>query len=227
MALVFVLRKSCCWVIKLCLTFCDPMDCSMPGFPVLHYLPEFAQIHIHWVSDAIQLYHPLLSPSSRTLNLSQHQGLFQWVGSSHEVAKVLALQPQHQTFQWTFRVDILLVWLIWSPCCPRDSGESSPAPQFSSTNSWVLSLLYGPTLTSVHDNWKTCAFCLCMRGYTVSRFSLFPVALTLQWDVPLQYAGFSLRWLPLLQNIDCRASRLSSCDPQALEHRFSSCLGQV
>ena len=128
MALVFVLRKCCCWVIKLCLTFCDPMDCSMPGFPVLHYLPELAQIHIHWVSDAIQPSHPLLSPSSPTLNLSQHQGLFQWVGSSHEVAKVVALQPQHQTFQWTFRVDILSVWLIWSPCCPRDSGESSPAP---------------------------------------------------------------------------------------------------
>ena len=64
------------------------MDCSTPGFPVLHYLPEFAQTHVHWVGDAIQSSHPLLSPSPPTFNLSQHQGLFQCVGSSHQVAKV-------------------------------------------------------------------------------------------------------------------------------------------
>ena len=71
-----------CWL-------CNSMDCSMPGFPVLHYLPEFAQTHVHWVSDAIQPSHPLLSPSSSALNLSQHQGLFQWVGSFYQVVKVL------------------------------------------------------------------------------------------------------------------------------------------
>ena len=76
-------------VARLCLTLCNPMNCSTPGFPGLHRLLEFAQTHVHWVSDAIQLSHPLLSPSPPALNLSQHQGLFQWVGSLHQVAKVL------------------------------------------------------------------------------------------------------------------------------------------
>ena len=67
----------CCSVTKSCLTLCDPMNCSIPGLPVLHYLPEFAQTHVHWVSDAIQLSHPLSPPSSFALSLSQHQGLFQ------------------------------------------------------------------------------------------------------------------------------------------------------
>ena len=91
--------------------------------PVLHYLQEFAQVHIHWVSDAIQPSHPLSSPSPPALNLSQHQGLFQWVDSSHEVDKVLEFQLQHQRFQWTLRTDLLLDGLVGSPCSPRDSQE--------------------------------------------------------------------------------------------------------
>ena len=87
-------------------TLCDPMDCSMTGFPVHHQLPELAQIHVHWVGDAVQPSHPLSSPSP-TFNLSWHQGLFQWVSSSHQVAKVLEFQPQHQSFQWIFRTDFL------------------------------------------------------------------------------------------------------------------------
>ena len=75
--------------------FATPMDCSMPGLPVLHHLPELAQTHVHWISDAIQPSHPLLSPSPSAFNLSQHQGLFQWVSSLHQVAKVLAFQFQH------------------------------------------------------------------------------------------------------------------------------------
>ena len=86
------------------MSLCDPMDCSTPGFLILHYHPEFAQTHVHWVYDAIQPSHLLLLPSF-AFNLSQHQGLFQWVGSSHQVAKVLELQ--HQSFQWIFRVDFL------------------------------------------------------------------------------------------------------------------------
>ena len=74
------------------------MDRSTPGLPVLHHLPEFAQTHLHWFNDAIQSSHPLLS-SSLALNLSQHQGLLQTVGSSHQVAEVLELQLQHQSFQ--------------------------------------------------------------------------------------------------------------------------------
>ena len=76
------------------------MDCRTPGFPVLHCLTESVQIQVHWVSDAIQPSHPLSSPSPPALNLSQHQGLFKWVSSLHQVAKVLELSLQHQSFQW-------------------------------------------------------------------------------------------------------------------------------
>ena len=97
----------CCSVTKSFLTLCDPMDCSTPGFPVLHPLPEFTQTHVHWVGDAIQLSHPLSPPSPPPFSLSQHQGIFQWVSSSHQVVKVLELQLQHQFFQWTLRTDLL------------------------------------------------------------------------------------------------------------------------
>ena len=93
----------CCSVANSCLTLCDPMDCSMPALPVLNYFPEFAQTHVHWVSDAIQPSHPLSSPSP-AFSLSQHQGLFHWVRSSHQVANVLEFQLQHQSFQWIFRM---------------------------------------------------------------------------------------------------------------------------
>ena len=119
-------------VAQSCPTLSDPMDCSTPGFPVHHQLPEFTQIHVHRVGDTIQPFHPLSSPFSPTLNLSQHQGLFQWASSSHQVAKVLEFQLQHQSFQWIFRTDFLKDWLIWSPCSPRDSQEFSPTPQFKS-----------------------------------------------------------------------------------------------
>ena len=87
-------------VAQSCPALCDPIDCSTPGLRVLHYLPEFAQTHVHWVGDAIQPSHPFLSSSPPALNLSQHQGLFQQVRSSHQVAKVLEFQFQHQSFQW-------------------------------------------------------------------------------------------------------------------------------
>ena len=94
-------------VAQSCPTLGDPMDCSMPSFPVHHQLPELAQTHIHWVNDAIKLYHPLSAPSPPAFNLSQHQGLFKWVSSSHQVAKVLEFQLQHQSFPWIFRTDFL------------------------------------------------------------------------------------------------------------------------
>ena len=87
-------RFCCCSVAKLCPSLCDPMDCSIPASSVLYYLPEFAQIHVHWVGDAIQPSLLLLPPSPPALILSPRQGLFQWVGSSHPVAKVLELQHQ-------------------------------------------------------------------------------------------------------------------------------------
>ena len=141
-------------VIQSCLTLCDPMDCSTSGFSVHHQLLELAQIHVHRVHDTIQLSHPLSSPSPLAFSFSQHQGLFQWVSSSHQVTKVLELQLQHQSFQWIFRTDFLYDWLLWSPCCLRDSQGSLPGPQFKSINSSAFSLLYGPTFTSVHDHWK-------------------------------------------------------------------------
>ena len=137
-----------------CPTLCDPMDCSMPGLPVHHQHPEFTQTHVHWVSDAIQPSHPLSFPSPPALNLSQHQGLFQWISSSHQVAKVLEFQLQHQSFQWTPRTDLLWDGLVGSPCIPRDSQESSPTLQFKSINSLALTFLYTPALTSIHDHWK-------------------------------------------------------------------------
>ena len=121
----------------LCLTLCSRMNCSMPGFPVFHYLPEFAQTHVHWIGDVIQPSHPLSSPFSLAFSLTQHQGLFQWDSSLHQVAKVLELQLQHQSFQWIFKIDFLKYWLVWS-CCPRDSHEFSPALQFERINSSAL-----------------------------------------------------------------------------------------
>ena len=94
-------------VAQSCPTLCDPMDCSMPGFLVHHQLPELTQTHLHWVTDTIQPSHPLTSPSPPAISLSQHQGLFQWVSSSHQVPKVLEFQLQQQSFQWIFRTYFL------------------------------------------------------------------------------------------------------------------------
>ena len=140
-----------------CLTLCNPMDCSTPGLPVHCQLPEFTQTHGHWVSDAIQPSHPLLSPSP-AFNLFQNQGLLKRISSSYQVAKVLELQFQHQSFQWIFRTDFLQNGLVRSPCSPKDSQESSPTPQFKSINSLMFSFLYTPTLTSIHDYWKNHRF---------------------------------------------------------------------
>ena len=94
-------------VTRSCQTLRDSIDCSTPGLPDHHQLPELAQTHVHWVGDAIQPSHPLSSPSPSAFNLSQHQGLFKWVSSSYQVAKVLEFQLQHQSFQWIFRTDFL------------------------------------------------------------------------------------------------------------------------
>ena len=131
-------------VAQSCLTLCGPMDCSTPGVPVHHQLLEFAQTPVHRVG------HPTISssvvPSPPASNLSQHQGLSQWVSSLHRVAKV-----------WSFSFNI-------SPS-NKYSGlisfrieESSPRPQFKSINSLALRFLYSPTLTSIHDYWKNQSF---------------------------------------------------------------------
>ena len=114
----FLHGRSLCWVkntdvlqfssiTQSCPTLCNPMNHNTPGLPVHHQLPEFTQTHVHRVGDAIQPSHPLSFSSPSAPKPSQHQGLFQWVNSSHEVAKVLEFQLQHQSFQWTPRTDLL------------------------------------------------------------------------------------------------------------------------
>ena len=101
----------------------------------------------------IQPSHPLSSPSPLAFNLSQHQSLFKWVSSLHQVVKVLEFQL-HQCFQWIFKIDFLYDGLVGSPCSPRDSQEPSPTTQFKSITSLALSFLYSLTFTSIHDYWK-------------------------------------------------------------------------
>ena len=110
-----ILPDFCCYcsIAKLCPTLYKPMDCSTPGFPVLHHLPELAQTHVHRVSDAIQPSHPLSPPSPPALSLSQHQGLFQWVGSSHQVAKVLELQLDSSVLPMNIQGWFPLGWTGW------------------------------------------------------------------------------------------------------------------
>ena len=139
-----------------CLILWDPVYCITPGFPVHHQFLELTQIHVPQVGDAIQS--SLSSPSPPAFSLSQHQGLFKWVSSSHQVAKGFEFQLQHQSFQWTLKDWSPLGWTGWiSLQESRDSQESSPTPQFKSINSLGLSFLYSPTLTSIHDYWKTIA----------------------------------------------------------------------
>jgi len=122
----------CCSVTKV---VSDSLDCSTLGFPVLQYLPELAQTHVHWFGDGIQPSHSLLPLCPPDISLFQHQGLFQWVSSLHQVARVLELQLQHQ---WILRADFLWDWLGWSPCCPG-----------ALKSLFLLSLVYGPTLASI------------------------------------------------------------------------------
>ena len=148
----------CCRsVVQSGLTLCDPMDCSMPGFPVLHYFIQFAQTHVHWVGDAIQPSHPLSSPSPPAFNLFQNQGLFQWVDSSHLVAKVVELSASASIFLMNIQD-----WfpLGWTGLILLSKGLS----KFFSNNNiqkhvfLPLSLLYGPALMSVHDYWRNHSF---------------------------------------------------------------------
>ena len=100
-------------VTQSCPTLCDPMNCSMPGLPVHHQLSESTQTHVHWVSDAIQSSHPLSSPSPPALNLSQHQCLFKWISSSHQVAKVLGVSVSKSVLPMNTQDWSLLGWTGW------------------------------------------------------------------------------------------------------------------
>ena len=148
----YICQEEVSWysVAQLCLTLCDPMDCSMPGF--LYFTISRSLLKLMSIESVMPLNHlVLLSPSPLAFSLSQHQGLFQWVsqffasgGQSIEVFQSISVSAS------VLPVNIQ-DWLVWFPCSPRDSQESSPTPQFKSISSSTLSFLYSPTLTSIHD----------------------------------------------------------------------------
>ena len=146
----------CCSVSQSCPTLCDPVDCSMPGLPDPHCLLKFVQVHVHCFVHAIQPSHPLTPSSPSVLNLSQHQGLSQWVVFSYQMTKILeasasaSVLPMSIQGWFPFRLTGLISLL--------SKGLSR---LFSSTSVWkhqFFSALYGPTLTSVHDYWKNHSF---------------------------------------------------------------------
>ena len=146
---VFVYSFSCVWY------FATPY--STPGFPVHYQLPELPQTQVHLVSDAIQPSHPLLSPSFPAFNLSQHQGLFQWASSSHQVAKILELQLQHvlpMSIQGWFPLGLT----GWISLQSKGLSRVFSNTTVKSISSSVLSFLYSPTLTSIHDHWNNHSF---------------------------------------------------------------------
>ena len=153
-----IIKRQFSSVAQSCPTLCDPMNRSMLGLPVHRKHPEFTQTHVHWVSDAIQPSHPLASPFPPAPNPSQLQSLFQWVSSSHEVAKVLEFQLQFQLQHHSLQRMMgwsPSEWTGWISLQSRGlSQESSPTPQFKSINSLALSFLHCPTLTSIHDHRK-------------------------------------------------------------------------
>ena len=137
---------------------CDPMDCSTPGFPIHHQLLDPTQTHVHQVGDAIQPSHPLSSPSPPAFNLSQRQGLFQWLSPSHQVAKVLEFQLQHQSFQWIFQGWFPLGWPNWISLQSKGLSRVFSNTTVQKHHSSPLSFPYSPTLTSVYDYWKNHSF---------------------------------------------------------------------
>ena len=161
------------------------MDCSTPAFPVLLYLLEFAQTHVHWVSDAIQLFHPLLSPFPSAFNLSQHQGLFQWVSSSNQVAKVLEFQLQHQFLPMNTQDWSPLGWTGWISLNREEIGISGNLCQkvqldLIETGTWTMPWVY--TNLFVFSYLET------------SSSSPFQFALS------HTLAGIALTWVQILQN---------------------------
>ena len=145
-------------VAQLCLTLCDPMDCSTPGFPAHHLLPELAQTHVHWVGGAIQPSHPLSSPLPPAFNVSQHQGLFQWISffalggqniGASSLSSVLSMNIQ----------DWVPLWLTgWISLQSKGLSRVFSSTTVQSISSSALSLLYGWTLTFIHDYWKNRSF---------------------------------------------------------------------
>ena len=130
------------------------MSCSTPSVPVQHQHPEPTQTHVHWVGDAIQPSHPLLSLSPPALNLFQHQGLFKWISSSHQVAKLLEFQFQPSVFPMNTQDWSPLGWTGWISLQSKGLSRVFSNTTVQKLNSSVLSFLYSPTHTSIHDYWN-------------------------------------------------------------------------
>ena len=154
------IQKMRCSVSQLCPTFCHPMDCSTPGSSVLHYFPEFAEIQFHWVNDVLQ-------PSCHMLALWLLPSILPQIRVFSNESALSIRWPKYWSFRFSispfnkyqgWNYDFLQSRLVWSSFSPRDSQESSPAPQFKSINSLVLSFLDGPTLTSIRDYRKSNSF---------------------------------------------------------------------
>ena len=152
----------CCSVAQFHVTLCDPMDCSMPGFPVLHYLPEFVQTHVHWVSDAIPTISSSVAPCPlvllpsifSTIRVFSNESALCIRGLNIGATASASILPMNIQDWFPLGLTVLISFRIdWFEllAVPMDSQESSPAPQFKSINSLVLSLPYGSTFTSIND----------------------------------------------------------------------------
>ena len=154
-----IMEYCSCSVAQLSPTLCNPMDCSLSGYPVLHHLPELAQTHVHWMVGCHPTILSSVIPFSSCLQSFPGSGLFpvnQLFTSGHQSTRAstsTSVPPMNIQDWFPLRLTD-----SQSPCSPRDSWESSPAPQLNSINSLVLSLLYGPILTFIHDYWKNHSF---------------------------------------------------------------------
>ena len=163
-------------VAQSCLTLCDPMDCSTPGLPVHHQLPQPTQTHVHWVGDAIQPSHPLLYPSPPAFSLSQHQGLFKWVSSSHQVVKVSEFQLQyHPSNKYSglisFKID-------WSDLFTVQGMPFFGCPINMESSMELCSLSAGPALQPKHTS--LCGVAVQDQGILIYGLELLLVTLTRQ-----------------------------------------------
>ena len=167
--------SHCCLVTQSHPNFCDLIDCSMPGFPVLQYLPAFARIHVHLVSHVIQPPHPLLSPPLPAFNLYQLQHLFQRVSCLHQVAKYWSfnISPSNKySGLISFRIDWFDLFAV------QGTLKCLLHPQFKSINSLAFSPLYGPAFTSAHDYWKNHTLTIMVYNiFQISLAYLFPFVL--------------------------------------------------
>jgi len=168
----------CCSVTQLCPTLCEPMDCSMPGLPVHHQLPELAQTHVHWVSDAIQPSHPLSTPSPPAFNPSQHQGLFQWVNSSY-YGQSIAASASTSVLPMNIQGWFPLGPTGWISLLSKGLSRVFSSTTVQGINSLALRLFYCPALMSVRDYWKRHSFDyvdLCRHLYICALYRAAPVA---------------------------------------------------